>query len=137
MLIKWDESDEVGVEVVEAGHRLIIELINRVNAAEGGDAARAAVSAALAVLGRELPRQFLYEENALVTRGAESLQAHRSEHRAFVDGLAQLREQFMAGRDVRALLLVTLVAFLNTHQRGSDHDFVSLGRGSTTLPAAA
>ncbi|HSV29951.1 MAG TPA: hemerythrin domain-containing protein [Candidatus Omnitrophota bacterium] len=120
MLVAWNDEHALGYDVIDAGHRLVIDAINRLNQCTGHHADRPVVGEVLQMLDGQLARQFHHEEALMMVSRSRRLEAQRHEHRRMMDTLAHLRASFEAGQQVSSLLLLNLVAFLKSHLRGSD-----------------
>ncbi len=123
MLVYWEDNiHALGYDVIDAGHRLMIDVINRLNTYDRKRGERDVVGESLAGLERQMARQFHHEEAVMVLSRSQRLAEHRRAHGRFLDTLAALRHRHEAGEDVVALVLVNLVAFLTSHLRGDDVD---------------
>lgn len=119
MLVAWNDELSLGYDVIDSGHKLVIEAINRLNAC-GAAEARHVVATSLRMLQDHLPKQFHHEETLMMIAGSPHLPAQRAEHSCFLAALKALNTSFDNGENVLNLLLLNLVAFLKGHLRGSD-----------------
>lgn len=123
-LVHWKPEYSVGIESIDAQHRQLIELINRlqntVDYATGGDYERAALDAVV-----DYTRiHFRYEEELMQEHGYPSLEAHRAEHEKMVAKVEELLQAYRADED-RALqdALAFLKAWLINHINGTDQQY--------------
>lgn len=118
MLVSWDGDHATGYDFVDDGQRLIIEAINRLNAATTPCQCDAVVDQMLTVLIQTLTRQFGHEDALLMRTPSPENDAHAAEHRNFLTTLNALKNT--QGDDVPVMLLLSLIAFLAQHLRGTD-----------------
>lgn len=121
MLVEWNDEFALGDEVIDAGHRLVIEAINRLNAATTPAESAAVVARMLPALSNHLARQFEHESRLMAHRGHAAAE-HEAEHRRLLHVLAVIEQGRDAGAEMSAALLLNLVCFLATHLRGTDGD---------------
>lgn len=90
--LEWDDSYSVGDEHIDAQHRQLLEIINRLGALISGDVESSGVSpqGIFDELARYVTSHFAYEEQRMVDAGypLDLVEVHRGEHRAI---LAQLQ----------------------------------------------
>lgn len=122
MLVAWRERGVLGIEIIDTGHHLIIDAINRLHqGCEAGDG-EAAVAEILPGLLDYLPRQF-ETEGRLMTKVSFNRQAsHEAEHRRLLNGLYMIWDSHERGTESAGMLMLNLVCFLVAHVRGSDPD---------------
>ncbi len=123
-LVRWKPEYSVGIESIDAQHRQLIELINRlqntVDYATGGDYERAALDA---VVDYTLTH-FRYEEDLMAEHDYPSFEAHRAEHQKMVARVEELVQAYRDNQD-RALqdALAYLKAWLINHINGTDQQY--------------
>ncbi len=123
-LVRWKPEYSVGIESIDAQHRQLIELINRlqntVDYATGGDYERAALEA---VVDYTLTH-FRYEEDLMAEHDYPSFEAHRAEHQKMVARVEELVQAYRDNQD-RALqdALAYLKAWLINHINGTDQQY--------------
>lgn len=112
----WTPDMSVGVPELDQDHRIIVELINQLAAAQNVNDA--------AVVERVLDRLVLYvdehfrrEEEYMESVDFPHLQEHRHIHRALTDKVEQIRLDFFLGKSdsVGASTLAFLTEWLRTH----------------------
>lgn len=129
MLISWNDDFALGYDIIDAGHHLVIEAVNRINEAEENECGRAVAREMLAVVEDHFKRQFAHEEALMLLSRSVSMIAHKAEHQDALAMLAALRPQVDDPAHGVTMVLMNLVAFLNNHLRGSDVDEFGSGHG--------
>lgn len=122
MLISWNDHFALSIDVIDAGHGLVIEAINQLNEATTPADSAAVTGRMLPLLLRTLPRQFAAESSLLAGLPAELRALHEDEHRRLLDTLEYLHRAHMGGGDASGPLLLNLVCFLVSHLRATDVD---------------
>ncbi|MBR9971667.1 bacteriohemerythrin [Magnetospirillum sulfuroxidans] len=122
MLVTWDDDYGLGYKVVDEGHALVIDAINRLNVATSRAHRDGEVAGLLPVLHHRLSQQFAEEEALLRLLNSANLAEHMDEHARFLSVLAHIRQLFNDGQDVASVLLLNLVCHLVSHLRGTDWD---------------
>ena len=118
----WDRDYALGYKVVDHGHALVIEAINRLNRARTRTDRAGEVASLLPLLSRHLTQQFADDEALLRLLGCPDLGAHAREHAHLLAVLGHLRAEFAAGEEVSSLLMLNLGCYLVAHLRGTDQD---------------
>lgn len=127
MLVTWNDDYSLGYRVVDDGHALVIDAINRLNQATSRAHRDGEVAGLLPLLQRELARQFAEEESFLRLLGTRNLAEHKDEHDRFLSVLDHIRALFEQGEDVAGALMLNLVCHLVSHLRGTDWDEYGCG----------
>lgn len=122
MLVTWNDDYALGYRVVDDGHALVIDAINRLNRATSRAHRDGEVAGLLPLLERQLSRQFAEEESFLRLLHSDNLTEHQAEHQHLLSVLAHLRLLFGKGEDVAGALMLNLVCHLVSHLRGTDWD---------------
>lgn len=120
MLVNVTPEQLVGCRIVDDGHRLVVDCVNRLNRTRSRAESDGEVAGLLPVLEARLAEQFRDEEALLRLMGAPDLARHLAEHRRLLDTLAVIRDAFNRGSEVSGILMLNLVCFLVSHLRGSD-----------------
>lgn len=122
MLVTWNDDYNLGYRVVDDGHGLVIDAINRLNRATSRAHRDGEVAGLLPLLERQLTQQFAEEEAFLRLLGTPNFTEHKAEHDHFLSVLSHLRLLFNKGEDVAGALMLNLVCHLVSHLRGTDWD---------------
>ena len=94
MLVTWNDDYSLGYRVVDDGHALVIDAINRLNRAASRAHRDGEVAGLLPLLQPELARQFAEEESFLRLLGSTNLAEHKDEHDRFLSVLDHVRALF-------------------------------------------
>jgi hemerythrin-like metal-binding protein len=119
-VMHWNEKMSVGVPELDADHRELIKVINRLGADSGDESRRSAVRQSLFALLRYAEFHFAREEKVMAACEFPGLGEHQGEHRNFVQRIRTLSQQFDADPDgsadiVNEALLTFLKDWLNHH----------------------
>jgi len=129
---EWKDSYSVGVASLDARHKELIKIINRLNEIEarGGD-----LAGVLNRLDWYVRHHFAFEESLMRGAGYAGLKAHIAEHRTFERWLRSGRFAMRAGggeaRDIGKIINDYLKDWLKNHILVVDMDY------KTVLAAAA
>lgn len=108
-LIEWVESYSVGVDQLDADHKRLIDIINRIDAAQ---AASRSISWAIGELADYARYHFEREEKMMQDAAYSDLEKHQRRHEEFLEWLRSVQvslrmvpdAQFHIGSDVRDYL---------------------------------
>lgn len=119
-LMQWTPAMSVGVEQLDNDHKVLIKVINDLDANAGDDSRRDVVRQCLIALRRYAEFHFAREEKAMSACGYPSLEVHKDEHRDFVKRIQEVTARFDAAPDeaagiVNQELLTYLRDWLNHH----------------------
>ena len=132
---RWDQSSAIGIELVDYEHRMIFSALNDF------------LITVQAELGERLSRQVLVvlcnytrahcenEENIMREIDYDLLDAHRQQHRDYLDRLQNLRRHFGDGQDIRADLITLFRDFLHRHVRTDDRGMADAARSGRPTSA--
>jgi hemerythrin-like metal-binding protein len=90
-LLEWQESFSVGDPVLDEDHKRLIQIINRVAAAEERGEP---VQWVLQNLDEYAKNHFRWEEERMEEAGYAALDAHRREHHTFIEWLETLKATY-------------------------------------------
>lgn len=120
MLVAWCHEHSLGYRIVDDGHRLVVDCVNRLDRARSRAENDGEVAGLLPVLHAHLTEQFEHEETLMRLTGSAHLAEHAAEHARMLEVLATIRDAFTRGTSVSGLLMLNLVCFLVSHLRGTD-----------------
>ncbi|MGE4505198.1 MAG: bacteriohemerythrin [Desulfovibrionaceae bacterium] len=139
MFIQWSGSMEIGIEEIDAQHRELVAIINRLHEAErallaeeeGADLSDAELRKRREAPMRECLQEMMRyavghfrEEEAHMERvGWPGLGLHRGAHEAFLDQVQQLDHHVWQGRGTPAEILDYLTSWLTRHIMHADKLF--------------
>lgn len=115
MLVAWNNDHALGYDIVDDGHRLVIDTINRLNATTNAAQWQGVLDQMVEVLNNHLTRQFEHEDALLMLSRSPGHAAHAAEHRALLAVLKNAHAGHVSG-----MLLLNLISFLGQHLRGTD-----------------
>ena len=121
----WDASLSVGIDVIDAQHRRIIDYLNELEVAKES-ADRDTVSEVLAGLIDYTRTHFLFEEELMTEAGYPLSDEHKATHDAFTAHMINYVQQHESGRDVTRKLMSDLRIWLTNHIRRDDKDYARL-----------
>jgi hemerythrin-like metal-binding protein len=117
--VRWTSGLAVGVDSIDADHRIMIELLNEIiGARQLTDRARLATL--LERFGDETARHFRSEEALMAHFGAEHTSAHIEEHRQLLDEFAQQVDDWRADRISAELLCRFMYRWILRHIQTAD-----------------
>ena len=118
--MRWRTRLSVGLSELDADHRVLIDVINRLDANVGSKGSVAVSRQALVALTRYAQFHFSREEKVLATCRYTELDDHRAEHRAFIDKMAFIDKI----QNVTARLDAACTAPAGTAANGVDRDLL-------------
>lgn len=121
---QWDDSLALGIDVIDAQHRRIVDYINELHAAKQMNS-QDQVSTVLAGLRDYTRTHFVFEEEVMKQSGYPLTEAHKRVHDAFVLNIEHYVQQHESGKDVTAKLLSELQIWLTNHIRRDDQDYAA------------
>ncbi|MFN4003884.1 MAG: bacteriohemerythrin [Hylemonella sp.] len=125
---EWREDMAIDGGPIDAEHRKLVDLVNRLHDATSVGQGRQVVGALLQELILDTATHLQHEEALMQELGFADLPQHRQGHQAFVAELQRLQEQWRQGRlSVAAQLSTLLRDWLSLHIRRHDkelHEFI-------------
>lgn len=120
--ISWDPTMSVGVEVIDAQHRRIVDYINELDVARGmGD--RDLVKEVLLGLQDYALSHFAFEELLMERSGYPLRESHKKVHETFAAHVAKYLERHDLGGDVCRQVLSELKIWLTNHIAHDDQQY--------------
>ena len=127
MLLKWSPLMEVGLTEIDADHRLLFELLNRVHEASDRPD-QGPVMAILRELGRHTELHFGREEDLMAQCNYASAEFHRHEHRELFRQIKNYMDELNAGRLVASSVALFMQRWLLQHIAGADRELCAMLR---------
>ncbi|MGJ5814682.1 bacteriohemerythrin [Paludibaculum fermentans] len=93
----WKDAYSVRVPEIDAQHKRLVELINRLQDAMLQGQGKAVIESVLNDLDEYTRTHFAFEEQLLAKHGYSRLIGHEAQHRGFIGKLTQLREEYRSG----------------------------------------
>lgn len=115
----WEPDLDTGINVIDAQHHRIVEMINRLHAAQGAQR-HDIVSEVVEELVDYTLFHFAFEETMIEEAGYPLTPEHRRIHDTFTAHVRELRERFRAGEDIGEELKQVLAHWLFRHIRSED-----------------
>ncbi|HTH13782.1 MAG TPA: bacteriohemerythrin, partial [Spirochaetia bacterium] len=123
--IVWSAALEVGHKVIDAQHKRLVDLVNRLSAALRSGQARATQEKVLAELIDYTQTHFGDEETLFKASKYPDQKGHLAQHQDFVQTVSQFQADFTAGRVVLGSdTLKFLKDWLVNHIQGTDRGIV-------------
>ncbi len=130
--VEWSTDFELGIEVIDAQHRRIVDYINQlVDLQDQGDSQK--VAEILDNLVDYTFSHFAFEESLMEEAGYEFLYVHQHTHEAFTRRIQELHEKFRQGNDVSLDLGGMLQTWLFDHIVSDDRSYAPLVRQKFAL----
>ncbi len=131
--LKWTADLSIGIDLIDAQHKRIVDYINQLNdARQTGE--KKAVGLVLEGLAEYTLSHFGYEEAVMTAARFPGTARHRRGHERFARQLAEYGHRYALGEEVAAEVLDTLNKWLLNHIKREDHDYMDLVK-ATLSPA--
>jgi hemerythrin-like metal-binding protein len=128
--MQWHSWLETGVEHLDAQHRRLVELANRLDAALSGGDPNGEIGRVLADLVVYSHEHFAAEEELMQQIGFYGLHQHRTEHRRIAQQIKGFLLRLKQGGKVSPTELLTLLRnWINTHIARED---TKIGKAAAT-----
>lgn len=124
--LTWRNDLNTGIEVIDAQHRQIVEMINQLDETQGQD--RAAVGVVIEALVDYTVSHFAFEESLMEDAGYQFSRAHKRIHDLFIKRVSDYRGRYAAGEDVAEELQELLSRWLFSHIKEEDASYVGAVR---------
>jgi len=123
-MFEWNEKYALGIQEIDAQHKALIELINRLFAAMQSGAGKDVLNDTLSGLIDYTRRHFLTEEILMDNYDFPGLPEHQAEHRKFSEEVARFQEEYSAGNTGISIQLITFLRnWLDDHICRTDHQY--------------
>ncbi|MCK9379850.1 MAG: bacteriohemerythrin [Sulfuritalea sp.] len=131
-LLEWTPDLSVGIDVIDAQHKRIVEYINQLHEARiHGD--KDAIARVIEELVDYTLSHFSFEESMMEEAHYRFLAPHKKVHELFVRRVGEYQQRFKMGEDVATVagdMQNTLVTWLMNHIRREDMDYGPTVRAS-------
>jgi hemerythrin-like metal-binding protein len=114
-MLEWRDSFSVGISVLDADHRQLIELINQLQEARDAHRGAAVVQNVLAELGEHVREHFEREEALMARAGYPESEQHRSHHRRTTEQIAHFASLSRDGEEFPMQVLEFMKAWFSNH----------------------
>lgn len=123
MPIFWSDDLDTGIEIIDRQHRQIVELINRLEAAQVVKDLERTRQVVNSCIDYTLSH-FAFEEGLLDVAGYVHSKPHKRMHAVFTRKIDEYRQRVDLGEDVAEELHDMLARWLLTHIKRDDADYV-------------
>ncbi|MCL4764920.1 MAG: bacteriohemerythrin [Hyphomicrobiaceae bacterium] len=96
-LIEWRPEFETGVAEVDHEHRELVDLINKLHAYLGANAAKEVVSGFLGEVFAKISAHFALEETVMRKHRYDEYAAHKSDHEKLLDDIRDIMDAHESG----------------------------------------
>ncbi|MEQ9491021.1 MAG: bacteriohemerythrin [Alphaproteobacteria bacterium] len=101
---EWNDKMSVGIAQLDDDHKGLIAIINRLGEAlYGAERNKAALEPAFRALRHYMKIHFAREEEVMRAAHYPEFEAHKPQHRDFIEEINDMRERFEAGADEQLL----------------------------------
>ena len=129
-LIEWSDALEMGVTQVDAEHRRLVDVLNRLHAAMLEGRGRARLATAFEELVEYTNTHFASEERLMEQHAYPGLAEHRHAHAALAAQTVEMKAQFEDGyASIGLEVLFFLKQWLTKHILKVDRQYVEYLRG--------
>ena len=131
-LLEWTPELSVGIEVIDAQHKRIVEYINLLHEARLRRD-REAIARVIEELVDYTLSHFSFEESMMEEAKYRFLAPHKKVHELFVRRVSEYQQRFKMGEDVETVaadMQNTLVTWLMNHIKREDMDYGPTVRAS-------
>ncbi|WP_321475639.1 bacteriohemerythrin [uncultured Paludibaculum sp.] len=93
----WKDAYSVRVPEIDAQHKRLVEIINRLQDAMLQGQGKTVIAAVLADLESYTKSHFTFEEQLLARHGYPQFLAHEAQHKGFIARMAQFQADYRSG----------------------------------------
>ncbi len=125
-LFKWDESLDVGIAEINRQHKILIDLINKVDNSVKTGESRESITKTVTNLIDYTHEHFAWEEELFTSNGYPDSAAHKVKHKKLLGELDEHKQQLINDDHPNyAALMTFLTQWLKQHIRHSDQDYAA------------
>ncbi|MDT8446303.1 MAG: bacteriohemerythrin [bacterium] len=121
--VVWTPDMELGNATIDSQHRGLVELVGLLQAALGREDRRAQVELLFGQLEQYVLIHFSFEEEWMMGKKVQHLEAHLKEHRQFERTVALFKQRFETGDRVGEEMSKYLVHWLRHHILTVDREY--------------
>ncbi len=127
MFFVWDDSYDIGIDVIDEQHRKIVDYINQLHDAIKSDN-KNEIDTVFDGLFDYCVSHFSFEESLMAEYGYEHVEGHRRVHKLFTDGIKKHKKEWVNGKDISRRLLNDLRIWLVAHIQKEDQYYAEVIR---------
>ncbi|MBN2716180.1 MAG: bacteriohemerythrin [Deltaproteobacteria bacterium] len=125
MAIKWDESWNTNIAVIDQQHRKLLNLVNDLSDAMRVGKSKDVMADVLTVLVNYTKTHFSAEERLMTQAKYDDLAGHKKEHDGFVEKINSYAEKVKAGSSAVSIEMMSfLSSWIIQHIKGTDMKYV-------------
>ena len=124
-LMQWTEDMSVRNRKMDAQHRKLVELVNRLYGAMRSGQANDVIGSVLDELVEYTANHFADEESLMKVHRFPGLEAQRAQHRDLVKQALELQEQFRGGQPLGSRVFNFLKGWLVNHIMNEDKKYAA------------
>lgn len=125
MAIRWDESWDTGISVIDQQHRKLLNLINDLTEAMRQGKSRDVMDDVLTVLVEYTKTHFNTEERLMAQVQYIEIVEHKAQHADFIKKIEGFLQKAKAGSSVLSIELMSfLSSWIINHIKGTDARYV-------------
>lgn len=126
VFMEWSAKLETGIGMIDAQHKMLVDLINTLESALRGPNAAKAAELVLVDLKKYTIYHFSAEETLMVRSGYAGLKEHQGQHQQFVEELEGFEiDALTDAPDLAQEILTFLKDWLVEHILGRDMEFAN------------
>jgi len=133
-LLKWDNNYSVSIDVIDAHHKKIIELLNILHDAILQKTEHEIMEKILEDLTACVEQNFPEEEELLRTAGYPHLEEHMESHRILAEGVWALLARYQEGEDLTYDVMNFLTSWITEHIMQEDKRYESFLQKTSPQP---
>ena len=124
-LVEWNDKMNVGVGIIDSQHKKLVEIVNKLHDSLKNNSFETEIRPIYASLIDYTKYHFEAEEGIMEKAGYEDLEAHKKQHKGFVDKLVRFKSRCHQGREEIAVELSSFLSnWLISHILHSDKDYI-------------
>lgn len=130
MAIKWDESWNTKIAVIDQQHRKLVNIVNDLGEAMKIGKSKDVVEDVLTVLIDYTKTHFRSEERLMEQKKYDGLESHKQIHQEFVEKVLGFQQRVEAGSTIVSIQMLDFLSdWLVSHIKGEDMKYVPVLRG--------
>ena len=123
-LIQWDDSLSVGIAEIDGQHQKLVNMINALNDAMRDGKGKEVLGKLVNALAAYATTHFGMEERYFDQFGYPDADAHKAEHRAFVQKVGDFKDGFEQGKLGLSVQIMTFLSdWLRSHIKQTDKKY--------------
>lgn len=130
-LIDWTDKMSVGVDEIDSQHKKLVDIINHLHDSLKTNTVREELKTIYMELIDYTKYHFSAEEKIMEEAGYEDLEAHKKQHKKFVNKLSRMKERCYLGKEEISVELSSFLSgWMIGHIMHSDKDYKDVVQSS-------